>query len=88
MPKRLAKPFASIGRHGLWAFVWVTVLVAAWEFAKLPSGPVFLRMAAASAVLASLWLVIPAVKAVKSQVRRARRKLGHVVAREPAAATV
>ena len=83
VPERLAKQFASVGRHGLWVFVWVTVLVAAWELAKLPSGPIFLRLAAASALLASLWLVGPMVKAIKGQIRRARHRWSRVV---PAAA--
>jgi hypothetical protein len=88
VPERVAKLFASLGRLGLWVFVWVTVLVAAWEFAKLPSGPFFLRMTAATAALSSLWLVIPMAKAIKDQVRRVRQKWGRVVAMEPAEATV
>jgi hypothetical protein len=82
VPERLAKQFASVGRHGLWVFVSVTVLVAAWELAKLPSGPIVLRMAAASAALASLWLVGPMVKAIKHQVGRARHRMSRVVPAE------
>jgi len=88
IPDRVAKLFASLGRHGLWVFVWVTVLVAAWEFWKLPSGSACLRTVAATGVLVSLWLVTPMVKAVKGQVRWTRRRLGRVVSVEPAEATV
>jgi len=87
MPRRLAKPFASLGRHGLWIFVWVTVLVAAWEFWKLPAGSPFLRMTAAAGALASLWLAVPVVQAVKSQVRKNRSKLRSVVSIESVEAT-
>ena len=59
VPERLAKPFASVGRHGLWVFVWVTVLVAAWEFWKLPSGPISPAACGCVGMLASLWLVVP-----------------------------
>lgn len=88
LPAWLERLFASLGRHGLWAFVWVTVLVAAWEFWKLPSESVLVRTTAATAVLTSLWLAVPVVKTIKGQVRRTRRKLGRMVRVQPAAATV
>jgi hypothetical protein len=88
VPDRLAKLFASLGRHSLWVFIWVCTVVAAWEFWKLPFGSVSLRLVAAAGVLASLWLVAPVVKAVKDRIKRTRRKWERVVPVEPAEATV
>ncbi len=66
IPDRWAKPFARLGRNGLWLFIWHTVLVMGWETWHIASLAGLPRLVIAAACFGSYWLVAPVVEAFRS----------------------